>query len=544
MLNILTNICEGKGELQDLEVLDDLANLIKKASLCGLGQSAPNPVLTTLRYFRNEYENHIKESRCYAGACANLFLAPCENACPIHMNIPGYLTLLKEDRIVDAFDLILQDNPLPASTGRVCHHPCQARCRRAEVEATVSTREVHRFVADYMYENGNELRKVRPRKLKKTGKNIAIVGAGPAGLTAAYYLAKMGHKVTVYDSYPEAGGMMAWGIPDFRLPQKVLSREVNLIKKLGVEFEFNTTIGKDKSLKSLKKQNDAVFLAIGAHKETPLKVQGEDLKGVLSGIEFLRDVNWGKQVDIGEKTVIIGGGNVAIDAARVAKRLGSDVTILYRREKKDMPADEEEISQAEEEGIPIMTLVAPAKILAGQGRVRGITATKCKPGEFDLSGRRRPETTKETITIECNTVISAIGQQPESDFIQKSGIILNRNGTVQVDPFTMKTSMPGVYAGGDLVTGPATVSGSMGHGKWFAHVIDTRLMSKERAHKLLKSFNYSNEVSIEPQGGDRNPMPMTPPEKRRRNFNEVTGSYPLPVAKIESTRCLRCDVKE
>ena len=542
--DILTNICEGKGTLNDLAVMEELANLIKKASLCGLGQSAPNPVLTTLRYFRSEYESHIKQLRCPAGACANLFLAPCENACPIHMNIPGYLTLVKEDKLKEAFELILQDNPLPASTGRVCHHPCQSRCRRSEVDATVSTREVHRFVADYMAEHDDVMRTVRPRKLKKTDKKIAVVGAGPAGLTAAYYLARLGHSVVVYDAYPEAGGMMAWGIPDFRLPREVLDREVKLIKKLGVQFEFNTVIGRDKSLKSLKKENDAVFLAVGAHKETPLRVTGEGLEGVLSGIAFLRDINLGKNVDVGNRTVVIGGGNVALDAARVAKRQGADVTILYRREKSDMPADEEEISQTEEEGIPIMTLVAPARIHAAKGRVKSITVTKCRPGDFDMSGRRRPEMLDETITIECDSVISAIGQMPDSAFIAKLGIQVTKNGTVAVDPFTLETNIPGIYAGGDLVTGPDTVSGSMGQGKLFAQVIDGRLMPEERTHKLLKSFGYSSDVSVEPQGGDRNPMPMISPGKRRGNFNEVTGRYSLEVAKVEVTRCLRCDVKE
>jgi len=544
MLDILTRICEGKGTLEDLPVLEDLSDLIKKASLCGLGQSAPNPVITTLRYFRNEYENHIKENRCEAGSCEALFLAPCENACPIHMNIPGYVTLIKENKLGEAYELILQDNPLPASTGRVCHHPCQGRCRRVEVEATVSARELHRYVADTMQADGGRAHKPSPRKLKKTGKKIAVVGAGPAGLTAAYYLARMGHGVTVYDALPVAGGMLAYGIPEFRLPAEVLSREVKFIEKMGVKFVFNTAIGKDKSLKALKKENDAVFLAIGAHREVPMKIKGEDLQGVLSGIEFLRDVNMGKEVEIGEKTVIIGGGNVAIDAARVASRLGAEVTILYRREKSDMPAEEEEISQAEEEGIPVMTLVAPERILAGKGCVRGISVTRCTPGEFDLSGRRRPVPGKETLTIECDSVISAIGQRPDSAFIGKLGIEINRNGTISVDPFTLETSVAGVYAGGDLVTGPDTVSGSMAYGKRFAQIIDGRLMPEERTHKLLKSFSYSNAVAVEPEGGDRNPMPMIPPSKRRRNFDEVTLCYSEKTAKAEVIRCLRCDVKE
>ena len=546
MLALLTDICNGKGKMEDLPVLEELGNLIKKTSLCGLGQSAPNPVLTTLKYFKNEYENHIRNNRCQAGACASLFVAPCENACPINMNIPGYLTLLKEGRIADAYELILQDNPLPASTGRVCHHPCQGRCRRNEVDDTVSTREVHRFAADYMFENrkAKKLRKVEPKKLKPTRKKIGIVGAGPAGLTAAYYLARLGHKVTVYDAYPSAGGMLTWGIPEFRLPKKVVNQEVELIKNLGVTFKFNTTVGRDKNLRTLRKEHDAIFLAIGAQKESPLRVQGEEAQGVLSGVEFLRDVNLGKEVAVGAKTVVIGGGNVAMDSARVAKRLGADVTILYRREKADMPAEEEEISQAEEEGIRIVTLVGPSKILARSGRVKGIVVTRMRPGDYDLAGRRVPVSANETITYDCDTVIAAIGQVCDSDFIGRIGVTVNRNGTIAVDPFTLETNIPGVYAGGDLVTGPLTVSGAMGQGKRFAMTIDKKLTGKDRFSELMKKTRYNNDVSVEPQGGNRNPMPMVSPETRRYNFDEVTLCYPLDVAKVEVTRCLRCDVKE
>lgn len=544
MLGLLTDICNGKGSMEDLPVLDDLAQLVKSASLCGLGQSAPNPVITTLRYFRHEYENHIKGRRCQAGACTNLFVAPCENACPIHMNIPGYLTLFKEGRLDDAYAFLLQDNPLPASTGRVCHHPCQARCRRNEVDGTVSTREVHRYIADTVHEDKTASRRVPVKKLKPTGKKVAIVGAGPAGLTAAYYLARFGHGVTVYEAFPQAGGMLTYGIPEFRLPKKVVQTEVGLIKRLGVTFVFNTRIGKDKSIATLRKENDAVFLAIGAHREAALRIPGEDAEGVLSGVEFLRDVNLGKQVSVGARTVVIGGGNVAIDAARVAKRLGSEVSILYRREKSDMPADEEEIEQAEEEGIPIMTLVAPKRILVGGGRVRGIIMIRMKIGDFDTAGRRMPVATDETVTIECDTVIAAIGQVCDSDFIGKAGIELNRNGTVRVDPFTLETSIPGVYAGGDLVTGPLTVSEAMGQGKQFARELDKRLTGQDRFAQLFKRFTYNNEVSVEPLGGPRNRMVMMSPEIRCHNFDEVTLRFDPEVARREVTRCLRCDVKE
>ncbi|MBW2653012.1 MAG: FAD-dependent oxidoreductase, partial [Deltaproteobacteria bacterium] len=421
MLGILEEITKGNGEMRHLDELEELAKVVNVASLCGLGQTAPNPVITALRYFREEYEEHIIQKRCRAGVCDSLFLAPCENRCPLHMNAPAYIQLLKEDRIAEAYQMILEDNPLPAVCGRVCHHPCEGKCRRGEVDEPVAIREIRRFIADYCYENKNNIH-MKPKIIyPKTGKKIAIIGAGPAGLTAAYYLVRLGHNVTVYEALPEAGGMLKYGIPEFRLPKALLNREVETIKELGVDFVFNKKIGKDVFLKDMAKRCNAIFIATGAHDDIPLGIPGEKLSGVYLGLRFLRNVNMGKPVHVGKEAVVIGGGNVAIDCARVMIRLGAKVTILYRRIKEEMPALEEEVHEAEMEGINFIFLGSPNKLIDNNGKVSGIEVMKMKLGEYDLAGRIRPEPTGKTYRLKCDTVVTAIGGRSETGFMKKKG---------------------------------------------------------------------------------------------------------------------------
>ena len=289
-LRILNSFTQGSGSMEHLTLLDELARMIRECSLCGLGQSAPNPVLTSMRHFRDEFEDHILARRCGAGVCTELALSPCENSCPLHMNVPRFLQLYKEERLAEAFASIMFDNPLPASTGRVCHHPCDSRCRRGTLDETVNIREVHRFIADSMLLSGRyeeAVRLIAARKLEDTGKKVAIVGAGPAGLTAAFYLALLGHAVTVYEAKAEAGGMLRYGIPAYHLPRHVVQREVELILRLGVNFVGNTQIGRDVSLDELGERFDAVFVSVGTWKDTSLAVPGTDLSGVCTGLDFL-----------------------------------------------------------------------------------------------------------------------------------------------------------------------------------------------------------------------------------------------------------------
>ncbi|MBN2467991.1 MAG: FAD-dependent oxidoreductase [Deltaproteobacteria bacterium] len=544
MLGILEDISAGRGEMRHLEELEELAKVINVAALCGLGQTAPNPVLTTLRYFKDEYEEHIIQKRCRAGVCDALFLAPCENRCPLNMNVPGFVQLLKEERFADAYHLILEDNPLPAVCGRVCHHPCEGKCRRGEVDGPVGIRDIRRFITDCVYQ-ADDTRELRsPVVFPETGKKLAIIGAGPAGLTAAYYLRRLGHEVTVFEAYPKAGGMLQYGIPEFRLPKDILQKEINVIKDLGVHFEFNKRVGDDITLEDMRADGfAAVFVATGTHQDIPLGVPGEDLDGVYAGMKFLRDVNMGKAFQVGKEVVVIGGGNVAIDCARVATRLGAMVTILYRRERKDMPALEEEIHEAELEGVSFIFLGAPRAIVGAKGKVAGIEVTRMKLGEFDSSGRRRPVPTEEIYTIQCNAVITAIGGKADTSVLEQMGVTLSRNGTVQVDKYTLQTSVPLCYAGGDVVTGPWTVSDAMGYGKNFAKIIDAQLMGVDRFDGLKRDVTYSMDVSIEPQGGKRNVAQCSSLTDYTGNFKEVVQSLSREQALREATRCLRCDVK-
>ncbi len=547
-LKILKAITDGEPPESDLNELEELSKVIKDTAFCGLGQTGPNPVLTTLRYFRDEYEEHIKEKRCRSGVCTNLFLSPCENSCPLHMNIPGFLQLLKENRMEEAFISILQDNPLPAVTGRICHHPCEPRCRRNDIDDAVSQREVHRYIADTVYQqkkNKLVLGKLLSEKLPGTGKKIAIIGSGPAGLAAAFYLARLGHKVAVYEANSSAGGLLRRAIPEYRLPKSVLDKEINFIKGLGVKFIFNIKVGVKEQLSALEKKYDAIFLATGAQRGKSLGITGEDLKGVFSGMGFLEKITSGGKTRIGRKTVIIGGGNAAVDSARSALRLGSEAAIVYRREKDDMPADRGEIEEASREGVKFAFLSAPKNILGNSaGSVEGIEVERMLPGEFDFSGRRKAVPTGETYRIPCDTVIFAVGEEAESGFIKDFGVKVKDNGLVEVDKFSCQTSNPKVYAGGDLVSGPATVSQAMAAGKKAAEAIDVLLTGENRFHKLFHKWAYKNIAPLRPEGGRRQAIENLSLKLRKNNFKEVSLGLTKNKTKVEAARCLRCDVKE
>jgi NADH-quinone oxidoreductase subunit F len=546
-LAILNRITRGEASMEDLGTLERLAYVIRDSSLCGLGQTSANPVLTTLRYFRDEYERHIKQKRCKAGVCENLFKALCENSCPLHMNIPGYLQLLKEERLEEAFELTLRDNPLPGTVGRICYFHCQMRCRREMVDDPVSQGEIHRYIADTMYKMGREkeiyARLIR-EKLPPTGKNIAIVGAGPAGLTAAFYLVRLGHHVMVYDSHPKAGGILQYGIPAYRLPKDGLDKELDLFRRLGVRFVFNTRIGKDLSFRMLQKQNDAVFLAVGAQKDIEMEIPGRTLEGVLQGYEFLEELSAGKKHAVGKKVVLVGAGNVAIDAARSCLRLGAEVTIVYRRDRDEMPANNHEINDAMDEGIRFMFMAAPHRIIGdAKGKVAGLEVRTMRFEGFDTGGRKKPVETGESSVVECSTVILAIGEKVDFEPAKEIGLELRKNGAIRAHQPGYTTNLPRVYAGGDAVTGPATVSEAMGIARHAAEGIDFDLMKEKRFHLLFREFVYKDEVPVEPEENkkvDPNKVPVT---ERIASFQEVLAGFTGEEALQEAARCLRCDVK-
>ncbi|MGA3090106.1 MAG: NADH-ubiquinone oxidoreductase-F iron-sulfur binding region domain-containing protein [Terriglobales bacterium] len=546
-LRILNRVTEGAGTMHHLELLDELSRYIRECSLCGLGQTAPNPVLTTLRHFRTEFEDHIVSRRCQAGVCEELALSPCENSCPLHMNIPRFLQLYKEDCLEDAFESVIMDNPLPSSTGRVCQHPCQSRCRRQTIDEPVNMREVHRFIADSIllsnrYEHMVE--RILVRRLEPTGRKIAVAGAGPAGLTAAFYLAMLGHEVTVYDAKPAAGGMLRFALPEYRLPKSALDREIDLIERVGVKFIFNTRIGFDVPLNDLDDRFDAVFIAIGTWKESWVYQPGTELKGVYPALTYLEATARGEEAPVGRKVAVIGGGNAAIDSARTALRKGAEVTVFYRRERKDMPAIEEETQAATDEGAKFVFFAAPHRVIGDAvGKVKAIEVVKTRLGEYDTSGRRKPISTDEIRRYECDSVIFAVGEGVDLDFAKASGLSLKESGTLEVNRFTLESSRPRFYGGGDVVTGASNVSNAMAYGKRAARSIDLQLMESNRWAKILPSFDYSNEVPEEPSPSHRHGGHVLAANSRVQSNVEVVAGFTPEETLDESCRCLRCDVK-
>jgi NADH-quinone oxidoreductase subunit F len=547
-LHILNAFTRGRAAESDLDRLDEMGRMIRDTSLCGLGQSAPNPLLTTMRHFRHEFEDHIRAHRCRAGVCEELALSPCENSCPLHMNIPRFLQLYREGRLEEAFEAVVLDNPLPASTGRVCQHPCDNRCRRRSLDESVNMREVHRFIADTMYGSDRFdalAARIAERRMAPTGRKVAVVGAGPTGLAAAFYLALLGHEVTVYESKPEPGGMLRYALPEYRLPREVVRREVELIRRVGVNFICNVAVGTDITLNDLDNQYNAVFMAIGTWKESWVYLPGTELKGVLPALLFLEAVAKEEPVRLGRRVVVIGGGNAAIDSARTALRMGAEVTVVYRRERKDMPAIAEETDAAEHEGARFHFLATPHRIVGDQeGNVRAIEAVKTKLGEFDSSGRRRPVPTEEIVRLQCDTVILAVGEAVDMDFVRASGLRIKENNTLEVDRYSLETSRSKFYAGGDLISGASNVSNAMGYGKKAARNIDKRLMGPGRWDNIWPQFAYSNDPPQEPVASARHNTSELPAAERAESFVEAMVGLSAEDALDEAGRCLRCDIKD
>ena len=545
-LRILNTITSGSGTERQLELLDELGRMIRETSLCGLGQSAPNPVLTTIRHFREEYDDHILAQRCRAGVCQELAVSPCENSCPLRMNIPRFLELLQENRLEDAFESVLLDNPLPASTGRVCQHPCDNRCRRQSFDEVVSIREVHRFIADTVLSGEYfepMVQRILAHRLPPTGCRVAVAGSGPTGLTAAFYLSLLGHTVTIFEDHAEAGGMLRYAIPEYRLPKSVLRRELEMIGRLGVEMVFKTRVGMDITLSDLATRFDAVFLSIGTWKESWLYLPGTELKGVQPALPFL-EASALQQIEIHPARVaVVGGGNAAIDSARTLRRLGSAVTIFYRRERKDMPAIDEEIRAAEEEGVQFVFLAAPHRIIGGSnGLVKALEVAKTRPGEYDNSGRRRPVPTDEVQRFECDAVVLAVGETFDLDFCRASGLELSEAGTIKADRYTLETSRPFFYAGGDVITGASNVSNAMAGGKQAARSIDERLMKESRWDRIFASFDCNRTAPGEPSLTRRHrPLSKAPMARIHSNEEVVTGLTEMEALE-ECRRCLRCDL--
>jgi len=541
MLEILTNICEGRGKEGDIEILEELGNTIKKFSLCGLGQTAPNPVLSTLRYFRHEYEDHILEHRCKAGVCEELFTAQCINACPLGQMVPGYISLVEEGRFEEAIQLIRQTNPMPGILGRVCNHPCMDVCVRGQTDEPINIPKIKRFAADRARENGITVQLAKSQGKQET---IAIIGGGPAGLAAAYYLRLMGYQPTVFEELPKLGGMLRYGIPAYRLPRDILDEEIDAIISTGVTVKTAVKVGRDMTFEALRKDFDAVFIGIGAHQSQRMEIPGEELEGVYGGAEFLRQVELCNPPVIGKAVGVIGGGNVALDVARTCRRMGAEVTIVYRREQRDMPASAEEIDDALAEGISLKTLVMPSSITKVNGKL-SLALQHAEPGDFDRTGRRRPVPVSRKTTIKnYDTIFAAIGQVSDTSFSKELDLM---KGSIAVERRSLKTNLEGVYAGGDAVTGPAMVVDAVAAGKRAARAID-REFSAKRAQKPYTKDYEKIPLTMKVPGEEivKQEMAKTPkvsPTERITDFREVELNFDTETIKKECRRCLRCDVK-
>lgn len=547
MLEILDRITRGEGKSEDIQLLEELARAVKDGSLCGLGQTAPNPVLSTLTYFKEEYKVHIEDKFCPACSCEELFISPCQNTCPAGIDVPGYIGLIAEERFFEALQLIKKRIPLPAICGRVCHHPCELKCRRAEIDEPVAINALKRFVSDY------ERKRIKhPPVLSTSSKEekVAIIGSGPAGLTCAHYLARWGYPVTIFEALPVAGGMLRVGIPEYRLPKDILNEEIfSAVESLGVSVKTGIRIGKDIAFEELFNMGySCIFIAVGCHISRKLSIPGEKTQGVFDGVAFLKNVNLGEHQQPGKKVVVIGGGNVAIDAARCAIRLGSrQVTVLYRRSLEEMPAIESEIQAAMREGIKFHYLAAPVRILSSNKKVEALECVRMRLGEYDESGRRKPiPVAGSEFSLSADSVIAAIGQIPDISFLPSS-LKRSSRGGVGVNPRTLATDKEGVFAGGDVITGPATVIEAIASGKKAAVSIN-RYLNKEPLERpseiKRKHFEEIDRLEIEPSPQGRVKMPHLSLQQRKKGFEEVELGLDRKKAIRESKRCLRCDIEQ
>ncbi len=553
MHEILEDITEGRGTLDQLVLLEELATVVKDTSMCGLGQSAGNPVLSTLRYFRHEYERHIVDKRCDAFVCKDLVGPPCQAACPVGTEAWRYVAHIARGEYEDAYRVIREANPFPSVCARACDHACEMRCRAGTSGGNpIAIRTLKRFITDRI--EPSAYTPIRREWGEGEPPRVAVVGAGPAGLTTAHFLSLKGYRITVFEAEPQPGGMLYCAIPEYRLPQEVITKEIDSLLDENITVVCNTRLGDDITVDGLFEDGfSAVMLALGAHKSRPLGLDNEDVPGVYPSIEFLKAFNLkGEQLAKG-RVGVIGGGNSAIDAARTALRQRDveSVSILYRRTRAEMPAFEEEIEAAIEEGVTIEALVSPTEIKTTSGLFSHLECVRNQLGEPDSSGRRRPVRIEGSEhVIELDTLIVAISEDSGVDSItpaRSGGIEVTDWNTVKTDPKTLLTSRPGVFAAGDVVTGPNTIIDAIADGKKAAVMIDHFVRGEELTQPVrsLMPTVRLEPVEVEPEQAhdDRIETPRASIEWRKRNFAEVEVGLSMPEATREARRCLRCDLE-
>ncbi len=529
---LIDEVLDGTATLEYIDIIEKTARVIKNTADCAIGYEAANMVLRGVVGFRDDYVEHIVNKRCRF----NIYQpVPCVALCPAKVDIPGYIALINSERCADAVRLIRKDNPFPTACAFVCEHPCEARCRRNMIDDSINIRGLKRYAVDH---SGIV---PAPKCSEPTGKKVAIIGGGPSGLSAAYYLSLMGHSVELYEKRDKLGGMLRYGIPSYRLPRERLQEDIDCILSTGVKAHTGVEIGTTVTIPKLKEEFDCIYIAIGAHNDKKIGIEGEDKRGVISAVEMLRGIGDNTLPDFTKKrVVVVGGGNVAMDCTRSAKRLGAEsVTCVYRRRRADMTAQPEEVSGAESEGCEILCLQSPLRISGDEdGNVTAIWVQPQIAGEIDKSGRPRPvNANAEPVRLACDIVIAAVGQgieiQPFADF----GVNIER-GVIGTLADNEITNIDGVFAGGDCTTGPATVIRAIAAGKVAAANIDEYLGFN---HIISSDVEVPQpRLGVRPACGRMNTKERSAGE-RNTDFNLIETGLTQEEANAESSRCLRCD---
>ena len=552
LLEILTRITRGEGGLGDIDVIKDLGGTITAASLCGLGQTCAKPALSTLRYFEKEYEDHILEHRCAGAVCDAMVISACQHACPAGIDVPNYVAAVAAGHYDRAVEIIRERNPFPAVCGRICIHPCEAKCRRGELDDPVAIRSLKRFASDWFYTHPGP--PVDPFPVRRD-EHVAVVGAGPAGLTCAYFLAKLGYRVTVFEAQAVAGGMLGIAVPEFRLPGEIIQAEVDHIVQRGVEIRYSSPIDANHTVNDLVEEGfQAVFIAAGAQASKRIGVPGEEegLEGLHYGLQFLTDVRLDRAPRLSGRVMVIGGGNVALDVARTALRTGAHEVQLFCLEARDeMPAWEKDIEEALEEGVSVNPSWGPRRVIRENGRVGGMEFMRCV-SVFDEEGRFAPSFDEEnTRSVRGDHVIISVGQAPDASFLDRDSR-LERDlwGTLDVDENSLRTTIPGIFAGGDFTTGPTYVIRAIASGRRAALAIHRYLRGEEGRVRIVDEKSTLEEdlaLALEQETVEeqpRVPVGMLKPEERILDFREVEQGFSEEQARREAGRCLRCDLEK
>jgi len=549
ILDLLKDVAWGRAGADHLPAIKELAGSLRDDPPSTAGVETRRQVLAALAEHGEVFRSHVETHNCASRDCVKLAPAPCQMACPAGIDVPTYVSLIGLGRDAEAIEVIRRDNPFPWVCGLVCTRPCEFMCVRGRIDTPVSIKFLKAFAAERAL---SERRYKNPPQEPEKGQKVCVIGAGPGGLSAAYYLALKGYAVRVIEALPVSGGMIMVGIPRYRLPREVIDREVAMLQELGVEFRFNTRFGSDVTLADLKAEGFAAFFfAIGCHSAYKMGMPGEgDFPQVLDAIDILKRVALGDRTVPGKKAVIIGGGNVAIDAARTCLRLGSEeVTIAYRRTRSEMPADEEEVEQAEEEGVRLAFLTIPTGLTGVDGRLTGLQCLRAELVRKEGSSRMSPvPIANSDFVMAADVVIGAIGQRVDNSCMTGlQGLDWTRRSTIQVNMVTMETSIPGIFAAGDAVTGPATVIEAIGGGKRAADSIDRHLcgipqpkmppVPVRRRRVAYFEIPASTKMVLK-----RPEMPLLNIDRRRTTDQQVELGYSENDVREESRRCLRCDI--